>query len=223
MATASGPTNLNSGEALKAGFVLVVFTIVALAPLAWHGLSSLKTGSELSQTPPTLFPENPSVSNYTELFMRRPVARYYLNSVTIAALASLLALVCAAPAAYALARSPKRFRNLASSALLAVAFFPPIIFLFPIYELVRVVGLINHPWALILPYAALNLPFAVWLLSGYFERIPTELEEAAQIDGLNSLETFIRIVLPLGSPALITTGILIFIFSWNEFMFALTF
>jgi multiple sugar transport system permease protein len=208
---------------LKAGIILVLFTVIAITPLAWHGLSSLKTGSELARIPPTIIPENPTFSNYIELFQRRPVARYYLNSLTVAALASALALACAAPAAYQLARSAKRFRNLASSALLAVALFPPIVFLFPVYELVRLAGLINHPWALILPYSALNLPFGIWLLTGYFARIPNELEEAAQIDGMSPFMTFLKIVLPLAAPALVTTGLLIFIFSWNEFMFALTF
>jgi multiple sugar transport system permease protein len=82
---------------------------------------------------------------------------------------------------------------------------------------------INHPWGLILPYSALNLPFAIWLLTGSFEQIPFELEEAAAIDGLNRFQTFRMIVLPLAAPALVTAGILVFIFAWNEFMFALTF
>ena len=203
--------------------LVILLAAVALAPLAWHGVSSFKTGGELTKTPPTIIPENPTTSNYVELFMRRPIARYYLNSFTIAALASLLAVSCAALAAYNLARATNRFRSLVSSALLAIAFFPPIVFLFPIYELVRLAGLMNHPWALILPYAALNLPFSIWLLTRYFERIPIELEEAAEIDGLSRFQTFSKVILPLASPALVTTGLLVFIFSWNEFMFALTF
>jgi ABC-type glycerol-3-phosphate transport system permease component len=109
------------------------------------------------------------------------------------------------------------------SGLLVIAFFPPIVFLLPLYELVRAAGLVNHPWGLILPYAALNLPFAIWLLTGSFEQIPSELEEAAAIDGLTRFQTYRKIVLPLAAPAVVTAGILVFIFSWNEFMFALTF
>jgi ABC-type glycerol-3-phosphate transport system permease component len=110
-----------------------------------------------------------------------------------------------------------------SYGLLVMAFFPPIVLVFPIYELVRFANLVNQPWSLIVPYAALNLPFAVWLLTGYMEQIPRELEEAAAIDGLSAFETYRRIILPLALPALATAFLLVFIFSWNEFMFALTF
>ena len=99
----------------------------------------------------------------------------------------------------------------------------PIVLVFPLYELVRQVGLVNQPWGLIIPYAALNLPFAVWLLTGYMERIPYELEEAAAVDGLTAWQTYSRIIMPLTAPALTTAFLLVFIFSWNEFMFALTF
>ena len=110
-----------------------------------------------------------------------------------------------------------------TSALLVVAFFPPIVFLFPLYEMVRAAGLVNHLWALIPPYAALNLPFSIWLLTGYFSQIPYELEEAAAIDGLSRFQTFAQIIVPVSMPALATTEILAFIFAWNEFMLALTF
>ncbi|MGH9681664.1 MAG: carbohydrate ABC transporter permease, partial [Candidatus Acidiferrales bacterium] len=115
------------------------------------------------------------------------------------------------------------FRGIVNAGLLLVAFFPPIVLLFPLYEMVRAAGLMNHPWSLILPYAALNLPLSVWLLTGYFGQIPCEIEEAAAVDGLSRLQTFLKIILPLSTPALVTAGILTFIFAWNEFMFALTF
>src|SRR4030095_15864352 len=147
----------------------------------------------------------------------------YLNSITIAAMSSLVSVSCASLAAYRLARTRSRFRATVRSALLAVAFFPPIVFLFPLYELIRAAGLVNHPWGLILTYSALNLPFAIWLLTGAFEQIPYELEEAAAVDGLTKFQTYRIVILPLAVPAMITAGILVFIFSWNEFMFALTF
>src|SRR6185436_13017375 len=107
-------------------------------------------------------------------------------------------------AAYRLARIRGRARAAIRSSLLAVAFFPPIVFLFPVYELVRWFGLVNHPWGLILPYAALNLPFAIWLLTGSFEQVPFELEEAAAIDGLSRVQTYRMIVMPLIAPSLVT-------------------
>jgi trehalose/maltose transport system permease protein len=203
--------------------ILVVFCVLALAPLAWHAISSLKTAAELTSIPPTLLPHDPTVANYRELFIRRPFGRYYANSFVIAALSSLLCLAAATLSAYGLARTSPGVRRVATSSLLMVAFFPPIVLLFPLYELVRTAGLLNHPWGLILPYAALNLPFAVWLLTGYFGQIPYELEEAAAVDGLSRFQTLTKIILPLSTPALATTGLLAFIFAWNEFMFALTF
>ncbi len=202
---------------------IVVCCIAALAPIVWHAISSLKTAAELTVIPPTFIPRDPTSSNYTELFQRRPFFLYYLNSFTIAAMSSLTCVACGSLAAYRLARARGRLRSVVRSSLLAVAFFPPIVFLFPLYEVIRTVGLVNHPWGLILPYAALNLPFAIWLLTGSFEQIPLELEEAASIDGMTRFQTFRRIILPLAAPAVVTAGILVFIFSWNEFMFALTF
>jgi multiple sugar transport system permease protein len=194
-----------------------------MVPVAWHAVSSLKGPSELTITPSTLLPQEPTLSNYEELFERRPFLRYYLNSFTIAAMSSLVCVLSASLAAYRIARIRGRLRSVIRSGLLVIAFFPPIIFLFPLYELVRVAGLVNHPWALILPYAALNLPFAVWLLTGSFEQIPYELEEAAAVDGLTRLDTFRVVIAPLAMPAIVTAAILVFIFSWNEFMLALTF
>jgi trehalose/maltose transport system permease protein len=203
--------------------LLAACCVAALAPIGWHVVSSLKSPSEIAVIPPTLIPHDPTLSNYAELFQRRPFFRYYLNSFTIASLSSLLSVFSASLAAYRLARMRGRLRSTIRSALLAIAFFPPIIFLFPLYELIRTAGLVNHPWGLILPYSALNLPFAIWLLTGSFEQIPYELEEAAAIDGLTRFETYRMVLLPLVTPAMITAGILVFIFSWNEFMFALTF
>jgi trehalose/maltose transport system permease protein len=206
-----------------AAILVVAFCGLAVTPLFWHLLSSLKDSAEIAMIPPTLIPARPTLANYAELFRRRPFPTYLLNSMVIAALSSLICVGAASLAAYRLARAESRFRSIASTVLLALAFFPSIVFLLPLYELVRSVGLINQPWGLIVPYAALNLPLSVWLLTGYFERIPIEIEEAALMDGFTPLQTFFRIVLPLASPALVTATVLAFVFSWNEFMFALTF
>lgn len=196
---------------------------VAAAPLVWYGLSSIKSSAELARIPATLFPSAVTLENYAQLFGRRSFAGYYVNSVVVATLAAALCVACASLVACRLARAPRPFRLSVSYSLLVMAFFPPIVLVFPVYELVRVAGLVNHSWGLIVPYAALNLPFAVWLLTGYMEQIPYELEEAAAIDGLTQFQTYRRILMPLATPALATAFLLTFIFSWNEFMFALTF
>ncbi|HEX5000554.1 MAG TPA: carbohydrate ABC transporter permease [Terriglobia bacterium] len=202
---------------------IVLCCVAALAPVAWHAISSVKTPEELTAIPPTVLPHEATLDNYRALFARRPFFHYYLNSGAIALWSSLVAIMAASTAAYRLARMRGWGQSVIRSGLLAVAFFPPIVFLFPLYELVRAAGLVNHPWGLILPYSALNLPFAIWLLSGAFRQIPTELEEAAAVDGMTRFQTFRLVVLPLARPSLITAGLLVFIFSWNEFMLALTF
>jgi multiple sugar transport system permease protein len=203
--------------------LVVFFCVLAAAPFLWHAVSSLKDAREILRIPPALFPHRPTLENYDELFGRRPFGTYLWNSFVVASLASVLCVASAAPAAYVLARSRTRMRVVVTWTLLALAFFPPIVFLFPLYELVRAIGLINHPWGLIGPYAAFNLPLSIWLLTGYFRQIPVELEEAAQIDGLSPGQAFFRIVFPLAEPALATAAVLVFVFSWNEYMLALTF
>jgi multiple sugar transport system permease protein len=203
--------------------VVVIFCALAAAPFLWHLVSSLKDPAEVTQIPPTLLPARPTLENYFALFQQRPFLRYCLNSFIIASLSSLLCVVSASLAAYQLARGGARTRAAVSSALLGLAFVPSIVFVLPLYELVRILGLINRPWGLILPYAALNLPLSIWLLTGYFRQIPIELEEAAAIDGLHPLQTFFTIVLPLARPALATAAVLAFVASWNEYMLALTF
>jgi multiple sugar transport system permease protein len=183
----------------------------------------LKSASELTLVPPILLPQHPTLANYEALFQRRHFIRYCINSFVIAAMTSLVCVASASLAAHRLARMRGPVRSAIRLGLLTVAFFPPIVFVFPVYEMIRAAGLVNHPWGLILPYSALNLPFAIWLLTGSFEQIPYELEEAAAIDGLSRFQTFRMVVVPLATPALITAGILTFVFSWNEFMFALTF
>jgi multiple sugar transport system permease protein len=210
---------------MKRGHVLllIIGCLAALAPIAWHVISSLKGADEILRIPPTMYPHAPTIANYVELFRRRPFARYAANSFVIATLASLTCVATASLAAFPLARSSVRVRKTVTSFLLALSFFPPIVFLLPLYEFVRAFGLVNQPWGLILPYAGMNLPLAMWLLTGYFTRIPVELDEAAAIDGLTPFQTFTRIILPMSVPAMVSALILVFVFSWNEFMLALTF
>jgi multiple sugar transport system permease protein len=204
-------------------FVVIACCAIALAPFLWHVVSSFKNPAEVARIPPTILPEHITLENYRELIDRRPFLAYFLNSFIIASLSSVLCVATGALAAYRLARSSTSVRVIVSSALLALAFFPPIVFLLPVYELVRLLRLINHPWGLILPYTALNLPITVWLLIGYFLQIPIDLDEAAEMDGLTPLQTFWKIVLPLAGPALATAAVLVFVSSWNEYMLALSF
>lgn len=206
-------------------FVTAVLLIVAfsLAPFAWQVLTSVKPRHEVLKVPPTYLPSEVSCENYADIFTARPFGRYILNSLIIAVGATLLALAAGAPAAYALARLRIRGAGALLKLILVGALFPHIVYLLPLYEVVRALHLMNNPLSLIVPYAALNLPFVVWVLYSFFRQMPKDIEEAALVDGFSRAGILARIVIPISAPALATTAILVFIFAWNEFLLALTF
>ncbi len=208
---------------LPASLFLAVLLLWCLAPLAWQIITALKPDAEITALPVRYWPENPTLVHFENLFSRRPFGRYLWNSFVIATGSTILCLALATPAAYALARLRPRGGKLVLGLLVAIAFFPAITFFFPIYEIIRALGLINHPLALILPYATFNLPLVVLFLTAYFRTIPESLEEAAQIDGLGHLGVLTKMILPLSAPAMATTAIMTFIACWNEFLLAMTF
>ena len=194
-----------------------------LAPFGWQLVTSFKTDAEIARVPTVYLPAQPNLGRYTSLFERKPFTRYLWNSFRISSLATVLCVLVSAMAAYSLSRLKVRGANWFQAALLAVAFFPPIIFFFPLYELVRLTGTANHDIALVFPYVLFNLPLATLILTAFFRTLPVELTEAAQVDGFSRWQILVRIIAPLSAPALVTTAILIFIFCWNEFLLALTF
>lgn len=209
----------------RALFAAVVALIVghSLWPFLWQVLTSLKAPDEIFAIPPTLLPTQPSLEGYTKVFTLRPFVRYVLNSLLVAVGTTILTLGLGAPAAYAVARLRARGGELLLRAGLVGALLPPIVFVLPLYEGIRALGLLNHPLALIVPYTALNLPLTLWMLTSFFRQLPSELEEAARIDGFSRVGVLRHIILPLAAPALATAAILVAIFSWNEFLLALTF
>jgi multiple sugar transport system permease protein len=202
-----------------------IATVVAASsiPFLWSVLTSVKSTAEVFRTPPTWFPETFSLESYAAVFERRPFARYLLNSVLVAVGSTALALAAGALAAYALTRLRVRRAAFIQGSLLAFALFPPAVLLVPLFRAAGAVGLVNSYAGVILVHAALNVPFAVWALAAFFREIPLEIEEAARVDGFSRLQVLGRIVVPLSAPALAATAILLFIFSWNEFVVALTF
>jgi multiple sugar transport system permease protein len=196
--------------------------VVSLAPFIWQAITSIRPDSEISKLPTIYIPRSLTSVHYYLLFARKPFALYLLNSFIVSVMATLGCLVIGSLAGYGFARLDMPGRRILLWAILAISIFPPIIFLFPVYELMRAVHLTNNLFALSIPYMALNLPFTIWVLTSFFRQIPTEIEDAALLDGFSRFQILWRIVLPLAAPALVTTGILIFIFCWNEFIFALT-
>ena len=214
-----------SARMVGAGIGLGVALMLAwsLAPVLWQLLTALKPDQQITQVPTAYLPQPVTWEHVAALWTRKPFGRYLVNSAWISIWATSLCVACAALAAGVLAHASGRARLGLLLALLTVSLFPPILLLFPLYEGVRALGLINHPLALIVPYAALHLPLAVWILEGAFRQIPEELDAAAQLDGGSALQRLRYVHLPLAAPALATTALLVFIFCWNEFMLALTF
>lgn len=200
-----------------------IFVAWCVAPFAWQIITSLKTSTEIAGIPTRYLPSHFDLEHYATLFARKPFGRYLLNSFVVSGASTLLCVAISSLAAYAIARLHVRGGRALQLGLIIIALFPPIIFFFPLYELLRLTHTANNPIALILPYVTFNLPFTVLVLTSFFRNVPLDVEEAARIDGLSRPQILLRIIFPLATPALATTGILIFIGCWNEFLLALTF
>ena len=194
-----------------------------LFPFYWAIVSSLKPPSNLFVTPQAYWPNPMTWANYAAVFSNENFQRALVNSAIVASITVLLSQIIGAVAAYALARLPFRGNNLLLYTLLAMTTFPAIAILGSLFEMVRFLRLYNTVWALILTYSTFTLPFTVWVLTSFFRSIPRELEEAAHVDGATPMQAFWHILLPLAAPGMVTTGLLVFIASWNEFLYALTF
>lgn len=195
----------------------------SLLPFLWQVVTSIKPANEIFSRPVRYVPSHVDLSAYSSIFSRRPFGRQIANSIIIACGGTFLCLFAASLAAYALSRLRLRGERTFLLFLLFLSLFPPVVLIVPLYEMVSTFGLMNNWLALIVPYAALNVPFATWVLTSFFRQIPEALEDAAKVDGLSRLGILVRIILPLSAPALATTAILVFIFCWNEFLLALTF
>ncbi len=207
--------------ALAAGIALAV--IWSLAPAVWQLLTALKPDAQITRVPTVYLPHPATAKHFAALFRRKPFGTYLVNSAVVSGAATLLSVGAALILAAALARRGVAGRERALFALLALAVLPPILLLLPLYAAVRALGWLNSPLALIVPYALLNLPLAVWILDAGFRQIPGAIDEAAALDGLTRMQRLARIQLPLVAPSAVTAAVLVFIFSWNEFMLALTF
>jgi len=195
----------------------------SLVPALWQASTAVKPEAQITSVPAVWLPSPPTAGHVRALWERKPFARYLANSAGVALAATLLCLAAAAPAAAALCRMRPRARNRWLLGLLLVSLFPPILLLFPLYEGVRALGLVNSPLALVLPYAAFGLPLAVWVLEAGLRELPREVEEAATLDGLGPLGRLLRVQLPLAAPSVAAAALLTFIASWNEFLLALSF
>jgi len=200
---------------------LIVVAAVFLVPQLWLVSLSLKTKSAVYEYPPQWLPENASLANYVFALTQTQVPWYLWNSVKVAALAAALTLAVAAPAAFVLSRESFRGRGVMLAGLLAVQMISPVILLLPIYELVEEVGLIDTHRALVVVYAAVQVPFTVWVLKNFFDAIPAAIFEAARLDGGSRFTTAWHIAIPLAAPGLAATAIFNLAAYWSEFALAL--
>lgn len=201
----------------------IVLVLVCLFPFWWMALSSVKSLRELYTIPPIWWPSMPTFDNYYKVLFESNIPRYFLNSIIISVGSTALALVLAIFASYGFARFDFRGKPLLQSLVLVGQLLPTAAIIVPLFITLRVLGLVNTYWGLILVYMIITLPLSVWMLTSYFKSIPVELDEAAIIDGASRLECLLRITLPLSLPGLASVTVYAFVTTWNEFIFALCF
>ncbi len=196
---------------------LVIVLLFTLFPFIWMVLAAFKTNSQITD-PTQLFHFKPYFSNFRTVFERYDFVKPILNSFIVAVVSTALGLVLGLPAAYAIARSN---RKRTENAILVVRFFPGIAFMLPWYIIFSRLGITDTHIGLILSHLLINVPFIVWVMIPYFEGISVEIDEAAKVDGCRTVTAFLKVILPLTGPGLITTSLLSIIFSWNNFLFSL--
>ena len=200
---------------------LILFYV--LFPFYWALKTSFTSSSRLSAEALQWLPTHLTWENYKLVFTTQPFGRNLLNSLVVATGTVLLSLLLSVLAAYALGKCRFKGKSVLLYIILAVSVFPQIAVLSGLYTMVKGFGLYNTWWGLILSYMIFTLPFTVWTLTSFVREIPTELEEAAYVDGATPMQTLFQVLLPVMTPALVTTGLLAFINAWNEYLFALTF
>lgn len=207
---------------------LVLLLLFAVLPMLWMLLTSLKTQFAALQYPPEWIPRQITFQQYRRLLspsgdVGGDFLRYMLNSFLVSSATTVLGVVVAVPAAYAFSRFRFPGRQLLFYAVLVRNMFPTVVFLMPLFIMMRWLRLVNTEMSLILTYLTFGLPLSIWLLKGFYDNIPVQLEQAARIDGASRFQAFLRVVMPLSSPGIIATAIYSFILAWNEYVYALTF
>ncbi|MER7010924.1 carbohydrate ABC transporter permease [Saccharopolyspora sp. NPDC000359] len=198
----------------------VIVVVYALLPVLWIVSLSFKTPDTLSDG--NLIPREWTLENYAAIFSTTEFTRALLNSIGIALIATLIAVVLGTMAAYAIARLEFPGKRLLVGVSLLIAMFPQVSLVSPLFEIERVLGLFDTWPGLILPYITFSLPLSIYTLSAFFREIPWELEKAAKMDGATPGQAFARVIAPLAAPGVFTTAILVFIFCWNDFLFAIS-
>lgn len=204
--------------------LILLFTVVwTLFPMFWMLSTSLKTNLDVFDVPPSLWPEEPSIQSYKNLiFGATPIYKYFINSVITSLGTVLISIVLATLAGYALSRLRFRFRKAISIGVLVTQMFPLVVLLIPLYLLYIKTHLLNTYTGLILGFTSFTIPFGIWMVKGFVDSVPVEIEEAAMVDGCSRFQAMRMVVLPLILPGIVATGVFAFLDAWNNLLFPLT-
>ena len=202
--------------------VLVLTCAFAIFPIVWAVITSLKDSGSVMTYPPKWLPDPMVLDQYRLVVFGSNMPRYFLNSLLVAVATIVATLAIASHGGYSAARFNFPLKNLLLFIILATVMIPGIAVLVPLYMIATQIGLHDTYWALIIIYSASQVPMVLWLMKGFFESIPKELDEAALIDGCGPLQAFYRIIAPLTQPGLAAAAIVVFVYVWNEFIIAMT-
>ncbi len=203
--------------------LLALVVIFAVGPVLWMFLTAFKPENEIYTSPPTWIPHHPTPSSFRYIAERAPFDLYLRNSVLVALGTTTLGLVLGGLAGYAFSRFDFAGKRPILFGILATQMFPSVLVIVPLFQLIQRLQLLDTPYALILSNVTFALPLGIWLLKGSFDQVPRELDEAAMVDGASHLGALFRVVVPVSLPGIVATAIFLFIASWDEFVFALTF
>jgi multiple sugar transport system permease protein len=217
----AGPSNeIRTKVGTWVGFVLVL--VWCLLPVVWILSLSFKGPDETAAGSPQFLPKEWTLQNYRDILDNPDFLDALRNSFGIALVSTVLSVIFATLAAYAIARLEFKGKRLVLSLALAIAMFPVVSLVGPLFDMWRTFGLFNTWPGLIIPYMSFTLPLAIWTLSAFFREIPSEMEQAAQVDGATSWQAFRKVIVPLAAPGVFTAAILTFFFAWNEFVLAIS-
>lgn len=200
--------------------ILCAFSLLVLIPVLWMISTAFKTSGETMKNPPVWIPQTPSLEAFFRLWREYPFGEWMKNSLIITLSSMAVCVACACLAGYGLTRFRFRGKDTMMTFILITQMFPSVMLLVPFYGVIAKLGMIDTHMGLILVYTSFTMPFCTWMIYGFFKALPTELDEAAHIDGAGVWQTFFTVILPLTLPGIASTSIYAFITSWNEYMFA---
>lgn len=200
---------------------LIILSLIASFPLVWILLCSVKSSGELTANPTHFLPKQFTFENFTHVIQDLGFAGNISNSLIIAVATTCIAIVISSMAAYGIVRFFPKMGSVMSKVLVTTYMFPPILLAIPYSMVMAKLGLVNTRIGLVIVYLSFSVPYAVWMLVGFFKTVPLGIEEAARVDGANKFQTLVKIVLPLVMPGIVATAIYTFINVWNEFLYSL--